>query len=340
MSGYRYTFATFIKDWMLIIGIFVGISSYLAYRAIPALHPAGPTLLAICRNLQPWLLFAMLFLSFCKIEPHQMRPHRWQGYLLLIQGVSFVLAALLIYWAKGSNSALATFVCAHHFTIEAAMLCLICPTATACAVVTGKLGGNMAGVVTYTVLINLLVAILMPAFVPLIYPQGTLSFSDAFCKILAKVFPVLIMPCLSAWLIRYLLPRLHSFLLKYTYFSFYIWAFALTLAIMMSTRAVVNSDAGLSVLLGIAAASLLTCVFQFWAGKKVGARFGCRISAGQALGQKNTVFAIWMGYTFMDPVISVAGGFYNIWHNCFNTWQLYKRRKYLEIGSSQLEETA
>ena len=59
------------------------------------------------------------------------------------------------------------------------------------------------------------------------------------------------------------------------------------------------------------------------------------LTAGQALGQKNTVFAIWMGYTFMDPVTSVAGGFYSIWHNCFNTWQLYRRRKELEAAAGQ-----
>ena len=71
---------------------------------------------------------------------------------------------------------------------------------------------------------------------------------------------------------------------------------------------------------------------QFWAGKKIGAAYGCKISAGQALGQKNTVFGIWMGYTFLDPVVSVSGGFYSLWHNCFNSWQLYRRRKELEAG--------
>ena len=34
-----------------------------------------------------------------------------------------------------------------------------------------------------------------------------------------------------------------------------------------------------------------------------------------------------MGYTFMTPVISVAGGFYSIWHNVYNTWQMYRKRK-------------
>ena len=45
------------------------------------------------------------------------------------------------------------------------MLCLICPTATSCAVITGKLGGDIEGVTTYTMLINLLAALLIPAVV-------------------------------------------------------------------------------------------------------------------------------------------------------------------------------
>ncbi|MDE5889613.1 MAG: transporter, partial [Bacteroidales bacterium] len=76
---------------------------------------------------------------------------------------------------------------------------------------------------------------------------------------------------------------------------------------------------------GIAAVSLACCALQFWAGKKIGSRYGAKITAGQSLGQKNTVFAIWMGYTFMTPVTSVAGGFYSIWHNVYNSWQLYRK---------------
>jgi len=147
---------------------------------------------------------------------------------------------------------------------------------------------------------------------------------------LGKVFPLLIMPCLTAWLVRYLLPKFHAWLLKYTGMSFYIWAVSLSLAILMSTRAIMNNEAGAWVLLEIGVASLLACALQFWAGRKIGDRYQCKISAGQALGQKNTVFGIWMGYTFMTPVISVAGGFYSIWHNCYNTWQMYQQRKKLE----------
>ena len=329
MAGYRYTFAKFLRDWMLIIGMLAGAGAYLAYRAIPALHVAGPALESVCTHLQPVLLFAMLFLSFCKIEPHQMRPPRWQAWLLLIQAGLFLGLALLLVWALRSDAGLARRIADARIPLESAMLCIICPTATACAVVTGKLGGNMAGVVTYTILINIVVAVLVPLTVPLLYPMGGISFGMAFSKILAKVFPLLIMPSISAWIVRYLFPKLHARLLTYTDLSFYIWTFSLTLAIAMSTRAVVNNDGAPRLLLDIAAVSLVCCIFQFWVGKAIGSRYGCRISAGQALGQKNTVFEIWMGYTFMDPITSVAGGFYSIWHNCFNTWQLYRRRKQL-----------
>ena len=317
MGEYRYTLRKFLRDWALIIGMILGASLYLVYHAIPALHPAGPVLERVAKSVQPVLLFIMLFLSFCRIEPQQMRPHRWMLWLLLVQGGLFVgLALLLIFWPEVPL----------RNAVEAAILCLICPTATACAVVTGKLGGNMAGVVTYTVLINLLVAVLVPLMVPLIHPVAGLTFGEAFLRILAKVFPLLILPCLCAWLVRYLLPKFHAWLLKFPDLAFYIWAVSLTLAILMSTRAIVQSGSG-GILWEIGIASLLACAFQFWLGRRIGRRYKCPISAGQALGQKNTVFGIWMGYTFLTPVISVAGGFYTIWHNVYNTYQMYRKRK-------------
>ena len=85
MSEYKYTFKKFLKDWALIVSMVIGASAYLAYHSLPALHCAGPVLEGIITHLQPLLIFVMLFLSFCKIEPHQMRPHRWMFHLLLLQ---------------------------------------------------------------------------------------------------------------------------------------------------------------------------------------------------------------------------------------------------------------
>jgi BASS family bile acid:Na+ symporter len=48
------------------------------------------------------------------------------------------------------------------------------------------------------------------------------------------------------------------------------------------------------------------------------------LTAGQSLGQKNTGFIIWLGFSYMTPVTSIAGGLYAIWHNLVNSYELYK----------------
>lgn len=314
---------TILKDWMLIIAMLLGAAMYLGYKEITLFHPYGGMLLAFVKTAQPVLLFSMLFLSFCRIKPSDLRLKGWMGWLMLIQGLLFVVPTLVIVLFGGFSGALSEL----RISAEAFTLCMICPTATACSVLTAKLGGDRAAVMTYTILINLLVAVLVPLIVPISYPVGGLDFWSAFWLILVKVFPMLILPCLVAWAVRYLTPKLHRKLCEYTELAFYIWAISLTLAILMSVRAIVHSNAGIAVLCGIALASLVSCAFQFWCGKRIGARYQDRITAGQSMGQKNTVFAIWMGYTFLDPLTSVAGGFYSIWHNVFNSWQLYKQRK-------------
>ncbi|MGN0201912.1 MAG: transporter [Candidatus Cryptobacteroides sp.] len=317
----------FIKEWMLVIGMVAGVLLYAFYHEVPALHHFGPAALAAVKVVQPVLIFIMLFLSFCRIAPKDLRLHRRHFLLLLIQGLSFVLLALPVAWASSHTGPLASFVSSLRIPLEAAMLCLICPTATACAVVVRKLGGDMAQAVTYTILVNIMVALLVPAVIPFLYREGEITFLAAFLRILAKVFPLLILPCLAAWLLRYLLPKLHAFLTGLTDLAFYIWAVSLTLAIMMSTRAIYHFQGSLWLLAGIALASLLSCIFQFRLGRSIGRKYGKveEITLGQSLGQKNTVFAIWMGYTFMEPIVSVAGGFYSIWHNLYNSWQLHKQ---------------
>ena len=329
---------------MLPIAMTTGASIYLIYSAVPCLHRFGSFLSGLVSALQPLCIFTMLFLTFCRIEPKDLKPHRWHWWLLLIQGGLFTILGLLAYWL------LAAFpVSSNDWVVlmEGAMLCLICPTATAAAVVTRKLGGDVPGITTYIILINLLTAVLVPLIVPLVHPVADIDFWTAFSMIIAKVFPLLIMPCLAAWLVRYLFPKVHRWLLKYPDLAFYIWAFALTLAIALTTRFIVHSDMSLMMLLLMAFISLVCCVFQFAMGRFVGRTYRPRhtrpsgharpdrasmqtsreITAGQSLGQKNTIFAIWMAYTFMTPETSIVGGLYSIWHNIYNSWQLYRASK-------------
>lgn len=329
-----------IKDWMLPIAMVTGASSYMIYHVMPEpVHHAGPFLSGLVEVMQPLLIFSMLFLTFCRIEPKDLRPHRWHWWLLLIQGGLFVILGavawgLMRFLPDSSHNGV--------ILLESAMLCLICPTATAAAVVTRKLGGDVPGLTTYIVLINLLTALLVPLVVPVIHPQSGTGFWEAFSMILAKVFPLLITPCLCAWLVRYLIPKVHRKLLEWQDLPFNLWVVALVLAIAVTTKAIVKSEMSWTLLGAMSLVSLLCCVFQFWAGRYVGSCYKPRrprssamqaeergrevrkVTAGQSLGQKNTVFAIWLGYTFMTPETAIVGGLYSIWHNLYNSWQLYR----------------
>lgn len=308
----------FAKKWTLPIAMGTGIAVYLIYDSIPALSPAGPFLEKAADTVQPVLIFIMLFLSFCRISPRGLRPRKWHLKMLLFQCGTFVALAVplaLLPDFEGREVA------------ESAMLCVICPTATAAAVVTGKLGGDMSGVTTYTVLINIAAGMLIPAFIPLVHPVEGISFFTAFSMIMARVFPLLICPCLLAWSVRYLMPHFHRWILRFGDLAFYIWGVSLSIAIAVTTRSIVHNPASFLTEAGIAAVSLACCILQFQAGKSIGRKYNAATTAGQALGQKNTVLAIWIGYTFMTPVTSVAGGFYCIWHNAYNSWQLYRKGK-------------
>ena len=94
-----------------------------------------------------------------------------------------------------------------------------------------------------------------------------------------------------------------------------------------TTRSLVNSTADVTVEMLIAFAGLVTCCLQFYFGKRIGSAYNDRISAGRALGQKNTVLAIWMAVTYLNPLSSVGPGSYVVWQNIINSYQLWKKRK-------------
>ena len=324
---------------MLPIAMTTGASVFLIYDAVPCLHRFGPFLSDVVGLMQPLFIFSMLFLTFCRIEPKDLKPHRWHWWLLLIQGGLFSLLGLVAYLLI---SMLSVESGDWVVLIECAMLCLICPTATAAAVVTRKLGGDVPGITTYIILINILAAVLVPLIVPLVHPIAEIDFWMAFSMIMAKVFPLLILPCLAAWLVRYLFPKQHRWFLKFPDLPFYIWSLALCLAIAITTKSIMRSDMSLFMLAMMSLISLICCVLQFGVGRFIGGKYRPRIyipaveergkavrkvTAGQAMGQKNTIFAIWMAYTFMTPESSIVGGFYSIWHNIYNSWQLYRAGK-------------
>lgn len=307
--------AGFVRNWILIFAILAGVGGYFAFVSIPWLDSWHGAALATVELLQPLLIFSMLFVTFCKVNPRHLRLCRWHWWLLLFQaGIYLALAGLALSMPPSGL----------RVVVEGAMICFICPVATAGAVITKKLGGNASHITTYTILINLVAALLIPATVPYVHPQPSMSLLNASALILGKVFPLLLFPLFLAFLVRWLSPKLHFYVTRRQNLAFYLWVIALFLATAVTTRYIVHTTVSLTVELSLVAVTLASCLIQFLAGWKIGAANDDRITAGQSLGQKNTVLAIWIGYTFFTPITSVAGGFYSIFHNVINSWQLYR----------------
>lgn len=262
----------------------------------------------------PYLIFVMLLLTFAKLTPRKVRFSPLHGWLILIQIAGSLTAYLLL---RNADEILA----------ESALICILAPTATSAAVVTGMLGGSIACLTTYTLIGNLVVAVAGPLIFSLIGPQSELQFTDAFLQILAKVAPMLISPLLVAWIAQRYSKPVHNTLLKLNKLPFYIWTFALMIVTGKTVCFLIDQEnPNLTRELLIAGTALVICIAQFLGGKKIGGFYRKRISGGQALGQKNTVLAIWMAQTFLIPVASLGPAAYVLWQNIFNSWQLYRRR--------------
>lgn len=303
---------------MLPCAIVLGISLYLIYHFTPALHSMGPWLHPVVSEGQRLVIAILLFFQFVKISPHDIKLSRWHiGALLLQTGLFLLLAAAVLVMKPGNARML----------VECAMLCFICPTASAAGVITDRLGGDLAATVSYVVMINVAATFLIPLVIPVVNPSAQMGFWAYVGHIAWKVFPVLILPGLVAWIIRYTTHKLQRALMRWASNSFYVWGVGLTLAMVLATRALMLSGLGLWAIGGIVLVSVFCCFFQFFTGRKMGRGKIESLTAGQALGQKNTGFLIWLGYNYMTPVTSVAGGLYAIWQNLFNSWELYQKAR-------------
>lgn len=296
-----------------------GAIGYFIFANVTFLEPTKPFIYTLIAYLTPFLIFAQLLLTFCKISPRELMPSPWHGWLLLFQAVSSSALAAALLWIPMSVE--------YREVFEGAMVCLICPTATAAAVITGKLGGSASSLTTYTLLSNLLAAVAVPLIFPLVEPHANIGFLAAFLMILSKVFPLLLLPFILASFFRKFMPPIHRFLLGFHDMAFYLWAVALAIVTGQTVKSLVNSEAEVYVEVLIALGGLIACVLQFYLGRRIGTKYDDRISAGQALGQKNTVLAIWMSYTYLNPLSSVGPGSYVLWQNIFNSWQLWQKRK-------------
>ena len=309
----------FVKDWTLPVAIAVGTLVYLTFYLVPQLDTAGDRLGEVIDTIFPLMVFSTLFTTFCRIDFHQMRPHRWHAGVLITQVALVALNCLIIFHVDADPS--------QKLLWESVLTCIIGPAATAAPVVTAKIGGNINTMTAFVVLSSFASALMIPAVFPLLERGAGLNFWSAFLIILEKLAIVLIAPLALGWYMQYYAKRLCEKIVSIPDLSFYLWSAQLSVTSGVTVRNIVHSEAGLSLLLMIAILSLILCFVLFLVGRSVGRHLGDEINSGQASFQKNTALSIWVAYTYLNPMSSVGAGCYVLWQNIVNSIELWEYRK-------------
>lgn len=257
----------------------------------------------------PFFIFSMLFCTFCRVDIREMRPSWLHFWLMVAQ----IVGTVAIYWALlplGDTIA------------QGGMICALAPMAMGAMVIAGLLGAKIETMATHSLICNILTAFIAPPLLS-IWGNGTCTISE----ILLRVTPLLISPFLVAQLCRWLTPKAANWVGTHAMIPFYLWLGSIVVIIGKTTNFIIKSGVEHIVTeIILAGAALVICLIQFAVGHWLGHRYGDEAAGGQALGQKNTVLAIWLAQSFLNPLACIAPTAYIVWQNIVNSFQIYKHR--------------
>ncbi|MDR2084093.1 MAG: transporter [Bacteroidales bacterium] len=290
-----------LKTFLLIIAIILGFLFYDFFSRF--------------NNITPVLLFFMLFFTFCSINLKDIKPRKEHFFLALFQ-ISVSIG--VYYLVKQYDEVLA----------QGMMICILAPTAVAAVVISSMLGANVASVTSYSLLINIVISIVAPIYFSMMDVPVVLPFWTSVGTILMKIFPLLILPLLLVIVIKKLLPNFSNKLKKLSSISYYIWIISATIVMGSTMKFILSQDSNNYLVVALLIiTSLFLCLFQFWFGRFIGKKFNDEQACSQYMGQKNTILAIWMAQTFLNPISSIAPAAYVLWQNLVNTFQLWSKSK-------------
>lgn len=309
----------FFKDWTLLWALIVGSIIYLLFSRIGVLEPVGDTLGPFFVALLPINIFLMLYITFCKMNFHDMRPRKWH---FILQAIRTALAGLAVIACNLCTTVDMKILC------EGIFISCICPTAAAAPVIVEKLGGSIGSLTVYLLIANAVTVVIIPTFFPLVEKGANITFMMAFLMVLKKVLEVMILPLVCAVLSRRWLKGFVEWLKQFHNLSLYIWSFNLTIIMGLALKQILSAPVSGFMLFMLALIPLVLCILQFTIGKIVGHHYGDSIGAGQALGQKNTVVGIWLTLSFLNPYAAISPCIYVVWQNLINAIQIWYKGKY------------
>ena len=267
--------------------------------------------------LVPYIIFTILLLTFSAVDLRRLKFSPLDLWLMLFQIVVSTGCYLLIKLFGGDN-----------IIAEGVLIGVLCPVASSVAVISCLLGANRATVTTYTIVGNLMVALVAPIVFTLIGHHPEMGLWQSFLLMFTKIGSTLALPFLLALALQLWLPGVNAVVRRFNIMGFYLWACALLFTLGQTIDFIfLHGRGNWSSIAWLGALSLLFCVIQFGTGRLIGRRYGNRIGGGQLLGQKNTAFGIWMANTFLSPLAAVFLAFYSVYQNLFNAWQMAHIKK-------------
>lgn len=273
--------------------------------------------LTYARGVTPWLIFTILLLNDAAVDMKKLRVTRLHVWLLLFQAL-VSLGSYFLCKACGAGEIVA----------QGVLVGVLCPVAAASVVIATMLGANRETVTTYTIVCNLMVALVAPVYFSFIGTLQELPFLQSVWLIFRKVAPTIALPFFVALALQRFAPRANAFLCRFKGVSFYLWACALTITLGQTIDFMfLHGKSELRSILVMGGASIAFCVIQFAFGKWLGSRYGDRMAGGQMLGQKNSAMGIWIANTYLLPLAAVFPALYSIWQNLFNSWQLWRKER-------------
>lgn len=259
----------------------------------------------------PYFIALMLLTTYSKLDFKEIKVSRMPVFMIIFQYAIAILSYLALYFWN-------------PLFAQQAFICLICPVATSAPVIALMLGANIAVLVSFTLISYVAIAILAPFLLPIVGGTQGVHFLATSWMIARQIIPLILLPLIVAYLFKNYLPKADSFLQKHHGISFYLWSITLVLVIGKATTFVLEQPSDMiPVEIGLAAISLVACVFQFVAGHAIGARFGNKVAGTQGLGQKNTAIAMWLAFEYLNPLVSVGLAAYSVWQNIINSTQIY-----------------
>ncbi|GAB5550937.1 MAG: hypothetical protein Sapg2KO_05280 [Saprospiraceae bacterium] len=259
-----------------------------------------------------YTVMVMLFLAFLNIDFNWKILHRNHLGVLAIQ-LSLPIAIFYLIRPFNQDIALACF------TIG------IAPTAAGAPVMAAFLKTKIefvtAAVILSTPVVALFLPLVLPFMVSVDQPINTL-------EVLIPTAILVFVPLVLSQAIRNFFPSWLPILNRLKEVPFYLFIINIYIAAGKATHFIrFESNVSNSVLVLTCLAVALVGLILFKLGERLIGRRNYPLESGLALGRKNTMFALWVALTFINPMVALGPIFYILFQNSYNSWQLFNLNK-------------